>query len=266
MAAYDYDWVYSKEGSTISKLEHVERLSNTAKIMTDLLDQEPLHSSHTQPSPDAGGSANKTHEAVINTGTPSTGLPRWPTPTAEAWASTQEKIAMRALTTLYWLHGKVQHKLQQHDRRYRAACTELKHQLAVLLNKLLRGHLADPSLDMTKIIACGMTSVPHMLESLQTASPPWTDFAVGFLQRLATDKHILAKLGTFRSNYGTGASADSQNTLALWRTLCELSYFELFACGGCCAVLMYISVITDCMHSYIIRASCECSSCQAAKH
>lgn len=223
MAAYDYDWVYSLEGSAIKRLEQVERLSNTAKIMTELLDREPLHCSYTEPPPDVGSSPNNTDEAVINTGSPFTGLPQWPTPTAEAWASTQEKVAMRALTTLYWLHGTVQQKLQQHDRRYKAACMELEHQLAVLLNKLLPGHLADPSLDMTKIIACGMTSVPHMLESLQTGNPPWKDFAVGFLHRLATDKHILAKLGTFRSNYGTGTSADSQSTLALWRTLCELS-------------------------------------------
>ncbi len=149
-------------------------------------------------------------------------LPIWPTPTANAWAK-KSKIALRVFTTLHWLHSKIQLKLQQRDSSYGAACTELKQQLALLLHRLLTGHLADAKLDMTDFMGCGIISIPLMLESNQPEYPPLIRFAESFLHRLATDQYALANLSIVSPAYGEGTWADTQDMLSLWRIICERS-------------------------------------------
>jgi len=93
----------------------------------------------------------------------------------------------------------------------------------VLLDRLLIGHLADTQLDVTKIMGCGITSIPQMLESNQPEYPPLTSFAKSFLHRLAADQHVLANLSIVSSAYGEGAWGDTQGMLSLWGIVSERS-------------------------------------------
>jgi len=219
VAAYGYDWVYSLESCNISNVGQANTLSGTAHIMTELLEHEAPWKGKSE-LPHGGHSSNRdasqpgNHTAKV--------LPIWPTPTADAWAK-KSKIALRAFTTLHWLHSKTQLKLQQRDSSYGAACTGLKQQLALLLHMLLTGHLADAQLDMTDFVGCGMTSIPLMLESNQPQYPPLTSFAESFLHRLAANQSALAKLSIVSPAYGEGTRADTQGVLSLWRIVCERS-------------------------------------------
>ena len=145
----------------------------------------------------------------------------WPTPTYEAWRNTQEKIALRALTTLYWLHGKEQILHQQHDSSYKDQCTVLKERLAFLLNRLLLGHMPDPRLNMARIVTLGIASLPKMLDSNQPEYRPLTDLTLAFLQRVTTDQDVLASLSGSRVDEDDVAWMNQQGTLGIWALFCK---------------------------------------------
>ena len=150
MAAYGHDWVYSLESCNISKVGQANTLFGTAHIMTDLLEHEAPWKSKSE-LPRGGHSSNSNISQPLNH--TAKVLPTWPTPTADAWAK-KSKIALRVFTTLHWLHSKIQLKLQQRDSSYGDACTGLKQQVALLLHRLLTGHLADAQLDTTDFMGC----------------------------------------------------------------------------------------------------------------
>ncbi len=192
--------------------------------MNELLEHEVPWNGRSELAP-GGHSSNRNASQPVNHTAKVLPIPVWPTPTADACAK-KSKIALRIFTTLHWLHSKIQLRLQQRDSSYGAACTGLKQQPALLLHRLLTGHLADAELDMTDFMGCGITSIPLMLESNQPEYPPLTSFAEPFLHRLAADQHALADLSIVSSAYGEGAWGSTQGMLSLWRIVCERSLPE----------------------------------------
>ncbi len=161
--AYGIDWVYSINGRQRMKLDQVVFLDSIAELMIELLEIQPVW----ETTPLLPFSEKIINSSMSDSQPNAAGLlPSWPTPSAEAWHDVQEKVALRVLTTLDWLHGRVQRNQQQHDSFYRNACSRLKEQLAFLLNRLLLGHLLDPSLNMKRIIRLGIASLLHMLDSI----------------------------------------------------------------------------------------------------
>ena len=210
--------------------------------MNELLEHEVPRKGKSELPP--GGHSNRNASQPVNhTATVS---PIWPTPTADAWAK-KLKIALRIFTTLHWLHSKIQLKLQQRDSSFEAACTGLKQQLALLLHRLLTGHLADAQLDMTDFMRCGITSVPLMLESSQPEYPPLTSFAEPYLHRLAADQYALANLSIVSPAYGEGSWGDTQGMLSLWRIMYERSSPEAW-----CAFIGTFG-ICNVMHRFMIQ-------------
>jgi len=125
------------ESSQIKTLEHVNRLSSTARIMNNLLDREPLWKTNSQlPLTADKPNTHSTPESAMNCANGSDACPNWPNPQLKH-GLTQEKIAMRALTTLQWLHGIVQHRIQQFNISFKNACTQ--HRLGSALEQTAPG-------------------------------------------------------------------------------------------------------------------------------
>ena len=201
------------------ELELVGYLESVAELMVDVLEAFPLwETAHLQP-PDNDSRSSCTSSFSGSGADSNAGS--WPTPTSEAWRNTQEKIALRALTTLYWLHGKEQILHQQHDSSYKRVCTTLKEQLAFLLNRLLLGHMPDSRVNMARIVTLGMASLPKMLDSIQPEYRPLTDLTLAFLRRVTTDQDVLANLSGSRVDQDDVAWMNQQGTLSIWALFCK---------------------------------------------
>ena len=99
--------------------------------------------------------------------------------------------------------------------------------LALLLNRLLLVHLPDVQTD--KVVGCGTASVPQMLDSIQPEYTPLTEFAFGFLQRLATDHRVLATVSNPDVAHADEVWPANQITMGLWALFCK-SQDSCFSC------------------------------------
>ena len=196
----------------------------------------------------------------------------WPTPTYEAWRNTQEKVALRALTTLYWLHGKEQILQQQHDSSYKRECTVLKEQLACLLNRLLLGHMSDPRLNMARIVTLGIASLPEMLDSIQPDYRPLTDLTLAFLQRLATDQDVLASVSGSRVDQDDVAWMNQQGTLSIWALFCKsyTSFSDAYSlrinCISWNSKFLSVPTVCSCHVAWLLHSQACQLSCRPCDH
>ena len=208
------------EGRQHMKLSQVVYLQCVAELMVDVLEAFALWET-TPLQPHANKDSGSSCTSSFSGSGVYSNAASWPTPTSEAWRNTQEKIVLRALTTLYWLHGKEQILHQQHDSSYKEQCTVLKERLAFLLNRLLLGHMPDPRLNMARIVTLGIASLPKMLDSNQPEYRPLTDLTLAFLQRVTTDQDVLASLSGSKVDQDDVAWMNQQGTLGIWALFCK---------------------------------------------
>lgn len=250
------------------KLEQVVYLQCVAELMISVLEAFPLWETTPLQPPlekDSGSSSFSGSCVYGNAGS-------WPTPTSEAWRNTQEQIVLRALTTLYWLHGKEQILHQQHDSSYKQQCTVLKEQLAFLLNRLLLGHMPDPRLNMARIVTLGIASLPKMLDSNQPEFRPLTDLTLAFLQRVTTDQDVLASLSGSRVDQDDVAWMNQQGTLSIWALFCKSSttfsdaYSLRINCISWNSKLLHVPTICSCHVAFRLHSEACLLICRLCDH
>lgn len=191
LAAFGPEWVHNLphgENAQQQQLRELQFAINIAELMNELLERHPLWNSSPNPSPVTDSATTEPtiprHHPAI-----SSPLPLCLTPNLDHWRSNQERIALRILTTLIWLHGGEVAQQQHRSISYRNAHIILREDLAMLLNRLLLGHLLDLHLDMTKIIRVGMASVAQLAVQIPDYRPI-TDLFAAFALRLNYDNRI----------------------------------------------------------------------------
>ena len=222
MAAYGPEWIHTSGARKAVRYEEVISLAGVSELISKLLQCQPMWKDNAV----AAGLQSKAPNSnliTVNTHGYLDKLPLWPTPKADFWHGNQEKVALRALATLSWLHLPTQKKLQQ-DKQYNSGCVTLKTELRLLLSRLLLGHLLDADTDMTKIIPAGMASIPEMLDLFDNDAPS-TQMSVAFLLRVAHHEQACYDSGCADGSPREGgqavAAAHAKGTVDIWRLFCE---------------------------------------------
>ena len=221
VAAYGLEWIHTSGVRKAVRRAEVIFLAGISQLISKLLQCQQMWKDNAV----AAGLQSKAPNSnviTINTHGNLDKLPLWPTPRADFWHDNQEKVALRVLATLTWLHSPAQKELQQNKQNHEG-CVILMTELRLLLSRLLLGHLLDADTDMSKIIPAGMASIPEMLD-LFDDDALLTDMSVAFLLRVAHHEQACYDsecAGNSQRDEGQAvAAAHAKGTWDIWLLVC----------------------------------------------